>query len=451
MINTLFLPELRDMIATGKKEEMREFCAALHPVRTAEFMEGLSSSESWQVLRCADNEQQQEIFRHFDGDKQVSILEQEDRKEVAGLITKLAHDERVDLLGEIDEEIGTELLKLLPAEERRDILRLKAFPEETAGAVMTTDIAKLDESLTVEEALEELGRQAEDLETIYYLYVVDKTDHLRGVVSARQLVSAMVHPKTTLATLMETDIIVVDSMEDQESVAQTVARFDLLAIPVVDPERRLLGIITHDDVIDVMREEATEDVQRIAAVTPLNQSYLRTNLLTLSWKRGVWLTILFFAALLTAFALDGYRDIFGRADAAWLVLFIPLVISSGGNSGSQSSTLVISGLATKDIVISDWWRIFRRELAMGLLLGSLLGIFGYLCAVILAPSPMAALIIPITLLLVMVCGTTCGSLLPLLFQRLGLDPAMMSNPFVAGIVDILGIIIYMNVARLLMN
>jgi len=451
MINTLFLPELRDMIATGKKEEMREFCAALHPVRTAEFMEGLSSSESWQVLRCADNEQQQEIFRHFDGDKQVSILEQEDRKEVAGLITKLAHDERVDLLGEIDEEIGTELLKLLPAEERRDILRLKAFPEETAGAVMTTDIAKLDESLTVEEALEELGRQAEDLETIYYLYVVDKTDHLRGVVSARQLVSAMVHPKTTLATLMETDIIVVDSMEDQESVAQTVARFDLLAIPVVDPERRLLGIITHDDVIDVMREEATEDVQRIAAVTPLNQSYLRTNLLTLSWKRGVWLTILFFAALLTAFALDGYRDIFGRADAAWLVLFIPLVISSGGNSGSQSSTLVISGLATKDIVISDWWRIFRRELAMGLLLGSLLGIFGYLCAVILAPSSMAALIIPITLLLVMVCGTTCGSLLPLLFQRLGLDPAMMSNPFVAGIVDILGIIIYMNVARLLMN
>ena len=196
MINTLFLPELRDMIATGKQEEMREFCAALHPVRTAEFMEGLSSSESWQVLRCADNEQQQEIFRHFDGDKQVSILEQEDRKEVAGLITKLAHDERVDLLGEIDEEIGSELLKLLPAEERRDILRLKAFPEETAGAVMTTDIAKLDESLTVEEALEEIGRQAEDLETIYYLYVVDTTDHLRGVVSARQLVSAMVHPKT---------------------------------------------------------------------------------------------------------------------------------------------------------------------------------------------------------------------------------------------------------------
>jgi len=450
MINTLFLPELRDMIAAGQKEEMREFCAALHPVRTAEFMEGLTASESWQVLRSADREQQQEIFRHFDNDKQVAILELEDRQEVARLITRLAHDERVDLLGEIDEEIGAELLQLLPAEERRDILRLKAYPEETAGAVMTTDIAKLDESLTVDEALKELGRQAEDLETIYYLYVVDTTDHLRGVVSARQLVSAMVQPETTLGALMETDIIVADSMEDQESVAQTVARFDLLAIPVVDPERRLLGIITHDDVIDVMRDEATEDVQRIAAVNPLNESYLRMNLLRLSWKRGVWLTILFFAALLTAFALDGYQDVFAGAEATWLVLFIPLVISSGGNTGSQSSTLVISGLARNDISVTDWWQIFRRELAMGLMLGTLLGTFGFLCAAFPAPSLVDALVVPITLLLVIVCGTTCGSLLPLLFQRLGLDPAMMSNPFVAGIVDIFGIIIYMNVAIVLL-
>jgi len=450
MINTLFLPELRDMIASGQKEEMREFCAALHPVRTAEFMEGLSASECWQVLRNAGSEQRQEIFQHLENDKQVDILELEDRHEVASLITTLAHDERVDLLGEINEEISAELLQLLPVEERRDILRLKAFPEETAGAVMTTDIAKLDESLTVASALEELRRQAEDLETIYYLYVVDKSDHLRGVVSARQLISAMVRPDTTLASLMETDIIVADSMEDQESVAQTVARFDLLAIPVVDPERHLLGIITHDDIIDVMREEATEDVQRIAAVNPLHESYMRTNLLTLSWKRGVWLTILFFAALLTAFALDGYRDVFASGEAAWLVLFIPLVISSGGNTGSQSSTLIITGLATQDIQVSDWWRIVRREFSMGLVLGSLLGILGYFCALLLAPSPVAALIIPITLLLVIVCGTICGSILPLLFQRLGLDPAMMSNPFVAGIVDILGIIIYMNVAMALL-
>ncbi len=446
MINTLFLPELRDMISNGDLKGMCEFCSALHPVRTAEFMEGLTPGESWQVLVSADSEQQQEIFRHLESDKQIAIMELEDRHEVAGLIARLAHDERVDLLSELDEEIGSELLQLIPVEERRDILRLKAFPEETAGAMMTTDIAKLDETLTVGEALREIGRQAEDLETIYYLYVVDKTDHLRGVVSARQLVSAMVQPDTTLGGLMETDIIVVDSMEDQESVAQTVARFDLLAIPVVDPERRLLGIITHDDVIDVMREEATEDVQRIAAVNPLSQSYLRTNLLTLSWKRGVWLTILFFAALLTAFALDGYKSVFGGANATWLVLFIPLVISSGGNSGSQSSTLVISGLATNDIKAADWWRIFCRELAMGLMLGTLLGTLGYLCAIILAPSLVAALVVPITLLLVIVCGTTCGSLLPLLFQRLGLDPAMMSIPFVAGIVDIFGIIIYMNVA-----
>jgi magnesium transporter len=249
---------------------------------------------------------------------------------------------------------------------------------------------------------------------------------------------------------MEADLVTVGAMEDQETVAQKVARFDLLAIPVVDEERRLLGIITHDDVIDVMRDEATEDVQRIAAVNPLQESYLRIPLVTLSWKRGVWLIILFFAALLTAFALDSYHGLISHPNATWLVVFIPLVISSGGNTGSQSSTLIITGLATNDIQLSDWPRVVRREFAMGIMLGAVLGTFGYLTALILAPTPTAALIVPITLVLVIICGTVSGSLLPLLFQRLGLDPAMMSNPFVAGIVDILGILIYMNVAQMLL-
>ena len=450
MVNTLYLPELREMIADNRGEELREFCSALHPVRTAEFMEGLSSEESWQVLRHADEHERPEVFRHFRSDKQVEILETEDRAEIAGLVALIAHDERVDLLELIDEQAVEELLQLLPAEERRDILRLQAFPDETAGAIMTSDVAKLDEALSVDRALQELGRQAEELETIYYLYVVDANDHLRGVVSARQLVSAMVHPQATLGSLMEADLVTVGAMEDQEAVAQKVARFDLLAIPVVDEEQRLLGIITHDDVIDVMRDEATEDVQRIAAVNPLQESYLRIPLVTLSWKRGVWLIILFFAALLTAFALDSYHGLISHPNATWLVVFIPLVISSGGNTGSQSSTLIITGLATNDIQLSDWPRVVRREFAMGIMLGAVLGTFGYLTALILAPTPTAALIVPITLVLVIICGTVSGSLLPLLFQRLGLDPAMMSNPFVAGIVDILGILIYMNVAQMLL-
>jgi magnesium transporter len=449
MIETLYLPELREMLAEDNTEELREFCSALHPARTADFMEGLEADEIWRVLQHADPAVRDEIFGYFPPQKQVELLETQDRREVAGLVAEMPPDDRVDLLQDTDDEIVEELLPLLPADERRDILRLRAYPEGTAGAVMTTEVAKLSEALTVREALEELGRQAEELETIYYLYVVDEEDHLRGVVSARQLVSAMTKPDTRLGDLMEADLTTANAMDDQEEVAAKVARYDLLAIPVVDDEHRMLGIITHDDVIDVVREEATEDAHRIAAVDPLDESYMRTPIVTLSWKRGLWLTILFVAALLTAFALRHYEtDI---AAFTWLVLFIPLVISSGGNSGNQSATLIITALATGDIELRDWARVLGREIAMGLLLGSFLSAIGFVAALILTNHAMSAAVVSITLILVVLCGTLAGSLLPLVFQRLGLDPALMSNPFVAGIVDILGIVIYMNVALALMT
>jgi magnesium transporter len=215
---------------------------------------------------------------------------------------------------------------------------------------------------------------------------------------------------------------------------------------VVDDEHHMLGIITHDDVIDVVREEATEDAHMIAAVAPLSEGYLETRLFTLTWKRGIWLMILFFGALLTAAALGEYESVI--QDYAWLVLFIPLVISTGGNSGNQSAALIITALSTGDITLRDWWRVVRRELVMGVLLGGALGVMGYLCALPIAPSPapLTALVMPLTLLLIVLFGTLSGSLLPLVFRRIGLDPALMSNPFVAGLMDVVGILIYMNVA-----
>jgi len=230
-------------------------------------------------------------------------------------------------------------------------------------------------------------------------------------------------------------------------VADKVARYDLLAIPVVDDEHRLVGIITHDDVIDVVREEATQDAQMMAAVTPLESGYLQTDLLRLTWNRGKWLTILFFGALLTAIALGEYEGAIERF--AWLVLFVPLVISTGGNTGSQSATLIITALSRGDIALADWWRVVRRELTMGLILGGVLGIVGYFCALPVAqpaPAYYAALVIPCTVLLVVIAGTLFGAVLPMLFSRLGWDPALMSNPFVAGLIDVIGIIIYMQVA-----
>ncbi|MEC8475403.1 MAG: magnesium transporter [Planctomycetota bacterium] len=448
MVNTLFLPELREMLANDDRSELEEFCVALNAGRTAEFMEGLNDHDVWRVLQYASPERRAEIFGYFPEIRQVAMLEQESSTQVATLVDEIPADDRVDLMQSLPEERVAEILNLLPVDARRDIQRLGAYPEGTAGALMTTEVAMLRSDLTAREALEELGRQASDVETIYYLYVVDENQLLLGVVSTRQLVSSLNKPSRTLAEMMVSDVIAASVAEHQEEVAHKVEKYNLLAIPVVDDARHLAGIITHDDVIDVVREELEEDAQRIAAVAPLEDSFLDVGLMMLSWKRGIWLTILFFAALLTAFALFHYDQ--ELAQYEWLVWFIPLIISAGGNSGSQSATLVITAMTSGDVEFLDWPRVMRREVIVALTLGCFLALIGYTVAFFIAPSPADALVIPLTLILVIFVGCVCGGALPMIFKRLGLDPAMMSNPFVAGIVDILGIVIYINVARLLL-
>ncbi|MDB2686530.1 magnesium transporter [Mariniblastus sp.] len=452
MINTLYLPELREMLAENDSDGLRDFCEALNPVRAAEFMSGLSCSETWQVLQQTDLKARVDIFLSLDKDKQHEVLETCSVEEVGVLVAEMPPDDRVDLLQDIDEERRDSLLAIIPIKERRDFQRLSQYPEETAGAVMTTEIARLAEDLTTHEALNEIARQIEEYETIYYLYVVDEENRLRGIVSARQLMAGMRKPDTRLKEIMESDLVVAHVDEDQEDVANKVAKMDLLAIPVVDKQHKLLGIITHDDVIDVVREEATEDAHRIGAVDPLDESYLRTSLLTLSWKRGIWLAFLFFFALITTIALDSYEGVMDQWK--WLMAFIPLVISSGGNSGSQSATLIITALSRKHIEVSDLKKVVVRELAVGLLLGGALALMGLIASIFIMPAGLvwtAFLIIPLTLLAVVICGTLTGSVLPITFERLGWDPAIMSTPLVAGIVDILGIVIYVNLAILLMG
>lgn len=447
MINTLYLPEIRELLAANNGEQLREFCEALHPARTAEFMEGLTVDEAWAVLQHTELSHKGEIFSYFDLDRQHAILNSQNREEIAQMVAELAPDDRTDILQDLDQEILDDILQRLPTEERRDYLRLSQYPDGTAGAVMTSEVAKLAADLTIETAISEIGRQSEEYETIYYLYVVDADDHLLGIVSARQLLAEMRNPKTKLADIMETELITCAPMEDQEDVAAKVAKLNLLAIPVVDEEHRMVGIITHDDVIDVVHEEATEDAHRIAAVDPLDESYLKTSLVTLSWKRGIWLIVLFFFALLTAFALQHHDS--KLAKWVWLVPFIPLVISSGGNTGSQSATLIITALSRGHITLGDWKKVISRELTMGLMLGTMLGALGYVTSIMFEPVDAfsyEALVVPLTLLLVVIAGTLTGSVMPLVFESVGWDPALMSNPFVAGIIDIVGIIIYMNVA-----
>ncbi|QDT68602.1 Magnesium transporter MgtE [Planctomycetes bacterium MalM25] len=465
-MNTLYLPELREMIATEDEASLREFIDALLPARAAEFMEGLGAVESWCVLRVADDDRRAEVFGFLDAEKQAEMIESlvasGDAAAMSGLVADLPADDRVDLLNDIDEAVVQQLLPLLPIDDRRETLRLRGFEEGTAGSVMTTEVVRLPEHLTVAEALTEISKAAQEVETVYNNYVVDDNDRLLGLLSARQLVTHYLNPDQPISELMQRDVVTVRADDDQEAVAEKVADYDFLAIPVVDDNRRLLGIITHDDIIDVFRAEATEDALLSAGVAPLEAGYLRSHWFTLACNRGIWLGVLFVAALLTAFALLRYEEGFDKV--WWLVLFIPLVISSGGNSGSQSATLVIRGLTDGEVSLGDWRRVLRRELIMGLTLGSALAVVGFASAWLLTryppdtpPTPVAAAtksaptltevaVVPVTLLLVVVCGTLCGGALPLLFQKLGLDPALMSNPFVAGIIDIAGIVIYMTVA-----
>jgi magnesium transporter len=456
MVNTLFLPELREMLAENNAHDLGEFCTALNPVRTAEFMEGLDSADAWAVLRHADLKLREEIFAYFPHEKQIALIETQDRSEVAELLADLPADDRVDLLHDVRPEVVEEILPLLPADERREILRLRAYPEDSAGALMTTEVAMIDEGLTVRRAIDELVREAEHLETIYYIYVVDREQHLRGVVTARKLLTALRRPDQLVHDLMESDLIFVNATDNRDDVTRQVAKYDLHAIPVVDDHRRLVGIITHDDVIDAFRQEATEDAQRSAAVAPLGAGYLQTSLVTLWWKRGVWLTVLFATGMFTATALKFYEE--KLIVYAWLFAFVPLIMGSGGNTGNQSATLIITALTNGHVSLRDWRKIVWRELWVGLMLGLLLALLGFVLAAIVTWNEAAAhehllwpLVVPLTLVLVVTCGALFGSVLPLIFKRLGLDPALMSNPFVAAISDILAIVIYMSVALTLLS
>ena len=289
-------------------------------------------------------------------------------------------------------------------------------------------------SVTIEEALEELSHQAEELETIYYLYIVDDTDHLRGLVTARQLVSAIGRPNTRLKELMVTDLITAFVNEDQEEVARRVARYNLAAIPVVDKERRMLGIITHDDVIDVVVKEATEDVHRLGGVAPMEENYLEAGFVKIWHKRAFWLGILFLGSMLTFEALAQFHE--ALETVVVLSLYIPLCISTGGNSGSQAATLVVRAMALGQLRLRDWWKVIRREVMTGMVLGAILGSIG-MARILVWESVggvygdyylLLALTMGMSLLGVVLFGTIAGSMLPFILRSLRFDPASASAP-----------------------
>ena len=443
--NSLLLPDVLIMINDQDTEAMREFCEALYPGVIAEVLEGLPPQESWKVLDHGPALRQAEIFSFFSLPYQVQLVESIDSKSLSKIIEEMSPDDRVDLLERMDPDHVESLLRLVAQAERGDIRKLLSYPEQSAGSIMTTEYASLPAEITVQEALERMRLQAPSRETIYYIYVIDEGRHLIGFLSLRKLIQAK--PRTLVSDIMDRDVISVRIEDDQEDVANEIARYDFIAIPVVDNQNRLVGIVTHDDAADVMQEEATEDAHLLGAVQPLEDGYVETPFFILAWKRGIWLVILLGAASLTARVLKFFEP---NDSGEWMVLFLPMVLASGGNAGSQSATLVIRALALDETNGRVAW-IAWRECRIGALLGLTLALLSFGAARMMVPGREPPLIVAATVFAVVGIGTLAGAMLPLALKRLGMDPAFMSNPLIAALSDVLGVVIYYNAALSLVD
>jgi magnesium transporter len=419
---------------------------ALDDLRDAwRILDGEERLEGFRMLGVLDAE---EFFTQLPTTDQRALLDTFSATERRHWVRMLAPDDAADLLQELDEQRRSEYLALFDEPVRREVAALLAYAEDDAGGLMSPRFARVRPDQTVDEAILYLRRQAFDrLELIYYGYVLDREQRLLGVVSFRDLFRA--RGSASVRDVMKTDVITVPEEMDQETVGRVFAEHDLVALPVLDAAGRMKGIVTVDDIVDVVQEEATEDIQKIGGTAALDAPYLEVGLLGMVKKRLGWLTILFFAQMLTVVVMKHFQV---RIETVSLLsLFIPLIISSGGNSGSQASTLVIRAMSLGEVQLSDWKRVFFHELAAGLCLGLVLGLIGFVRVLGLWPGDAAeyalfswqlGVTILFSVIGVVLWGTLIGSMLPLVLRRLGLDPASASAPLVATLCDVTGILIY---------
>ncbi|MDQ4080922.1 MAG: magnesium transporter [Gemmatimonadota bacterium] len=420
----------------------------LHPANLADVAEALPRDRLVQLMRALPADRAADVLEYLDEELRAELLEALSTRQAAELMARMTPDDRADALEDLEEERADEILAEISSEARGETERLLAYEPDTAGGLMTTEFISVSEEMSVDAALESVraSARAGRKEAMYAIYAVDASGKLRGVFSLRELLAAP--PGTRVADIAWEDIVSVPVSADREEVARLTSKYDLVAVPVVDQQGRLLGVVTVDDVIDAIVEEQTEEVQRLGAVEPLEAPYFQTGFWSITRKRGGWLVLLFFAELLTATAMAQYEATLASALA--LVFFVPLIISSGGNSGSQSATLITRALAVGDVELRDAVRVITREGLQGVALGAFLGLFGFVRVMIGGEPTSMAIVVGLTLLAVVLTGTLVGAALPLVFTRFGFDPAIASSPFVASFVDVAGIVIYFSVATWLL-
>jgi magnesium transporter len=440
MTNPILVPELLELINSGDSAALEAVVNAVHPAEMADFVAALDDADVWRLLGAIPHRQAAEIFSNFELSRQVQLASGANRRAMAHMLEDLPHDDRADLVQRLDPQVAEQILPLVARAEREDIRKLSSYAEGTAGALMSSDYATLRPDVTVAQALEQVRAQAPTRETIYYIYVVDGEHRLIGLVSLKDLILAK--PTQMVRDVMHTEVIHANVDDDQEAVAHQIERYDLLALPVINGEQRLVGIVTVDDMMDVQEAEATTDFHKFGGTALVNVRLRDAGLAHLYGARMPWLLALVFMNIFSGAGIAYFEDTI--VAVASLVFFLPLLIDSGGNAGSQAATLMVRALAVGDVRLRDWFSLLRKEFVTSLLLGVTMGLGVMLVAGFRAPE----VLIPVGL--TMVCTVLFGSLvgmsLPFLLTRFKLDPATASAPLITSIADIGGVLIYFSIA-----
>ncbi|MEW5735200.1 MAG: magnesium transporter [Thermodesulfobacteriota bacterium] len=458
MKNILAAPELSHLVATGDTAALHEFCEHSHPAASADFISALEPDQAWAVLKTADLPLRAEIFSHLNDGLQTELVTTLGRDEIALVVADMPPDDRADLFRRIPEDKQEAILPALAKAEREDIRRLSAYEEGTAGSVMTSDYATLGPDLTASQAIERLRREAPNKETIYYAYVLDASRRLLGFVSLKDLILA--RPNDLVRDIMHAEVIFARVSDDQEDAARKIQKYDLIALPVVNGGDALVGIITHDDALDIITQEHTEDMEKLMAIAGSHEAgvYLQTPAWVHFKNRAYWIVGLAALGLVSGIIIHSYEATLMQM--LILALYMPMVADTGGNTGSQSATVVVRALALREISPRDFLKVFAKELQVSVLLALVLGLLSWGKVMFLSqnsgiPAGFSLVkiggAIAVALALQVVTATIIGAMLPMIAARLKLDPAVVASPALTTIVDITGLLLYFGTARLLLG
>ena len=440
--------KILELLEAKKYSEIGALLKDMNPADAAVMLEGLPEQKMPIVFRLLSKELAADTFAYMDGDAQEILVRGFSDKELDEVMEQLFLDDTVDMLEEMPANVVKRVLRHVDADTRKMINQVLNYPKDSAGSIMTMEYVDLKRSMTVEQAFERIRATGVEKETIYTCYVTDSRRKLEGIVTVKDL---LLSPKSeVIRNIMETNVKFVSTHTDQELVARELSKYDFLAIPVVDAEERLVGIVTVDDALDVIQEEATEDIEKMAAITPTDRPYMKTSVFE-TWKKRIpWLLFLMISATFTSGIISSFED--ALAASVILTSFIPMLMDTGGNAGSQSSTTVIRGLSLGEIRYGDVLKIVTKESFVSLMCGATLAVANFAKLMLIdRVSLLVAAVVCLTLVVVVLVSNIVGCTLPVLAKRVGFDPAVMASPLITTIVDAVALIIYFNIAKLLLG